>query len=779
MIMSELSNGYKIALLDSAFFSSEFTPEVKNGLSSIKVYVANSFNAEIEQYKEVLSDERRSAYEKNVAFLETLNPKKLNMDSTGDKKREINNDTWGMISLLVSLKAKFVVVTSNKILIQRIILNSLDADIYDLNENRFIHSAEFESVRSRYEISNAVLAPLPAFSFKISESSILFCTNGNRVTLGDEFNSGLEANLYRIKGRNDLIAKVFKKGKLSREKLANILDLVGMNEKMGISWAIFPRDILYYDEACTIPAGFIEKYVKTDENLDRNPLFLGDINLPERYLNMRQSTAIELAIKIVRQVCYLNSYGFFISDFNIGNFATVANNNKTIQMWDTDSFGFNNYFSGYCAGNQTSCEYDTTKKLGAIDYCIDALYLFVFSLLSLGDPPISEYSGKFKYDNPNYPFLFRKCLFPDNLWELFTEIFRGGKVPSAETLLEHLSVAYNDLSENPSKNKTYGELLAVQLTKVQPAGNTNSNENEVEVEEGEEGEGEGEDSGTPPKTKRKVWLWVLIILAVAIAVFAIAGNWDKISSCVSQPSANNNQYSMVIETGNHQESSTQTVITADPTTVPTQKSTTTPTPTPTPTPVPTATPKPVMPNLLGRTTSDAASILNELGINFQVWWHDGDCVSEPYYIIHQSVSEGSNVGSSTTVKLQTSSDPNQRYIDDFSWYYSDDWAELDYWYVHPTMLYSYYKVRSFQVTLHLDNIDFNTGTPYGDWAVYVHTSSGEWVRVKDVYISGNTTSIFVRLKNAKTIDGVVMERLSSAPCDHSLWLDIDLVSITN
>ena len=54
--MSELFNGYKIALLDSAFFSSEFTPEVKNGLSSIKVYVANSFNAEIEQYKEVLSD---------------------------------------------------------------------------------------------------------------------------------------------------------------------------------------------------------------------------------------------------------------------------------------------------------------------------------------------------------------------------------------------------------------------------------------------------------------------------------------------------------------------------------------------------------------------------------------------------------------------------------------------------------------------------------------------------------------------------------------------------
>ena len=136
--MSGLFQSYKIALLDSAFFSSEFSPEVKSGLSSIKVYVANSFNAEIEQYKEVLSDERRIAYERNVEFLETLSPKKLNMDSTGEKKKEINNDTWGMISLLVSLKAKFIVVTSNKILIQRIILNSLEADIYDLNDDCFI-----------------------------------------------------------------------------------------------------------------------------------------------------------------------------------------------------------------------------------------------------------------------------------------------------------------------------------------------------------------------------------------------------------------------------------------------------------------------------------------------------------------------------------------------------------------------------------------------------------------------------------------------------------------
>ena len=466
--MSALFQNYKIALLDSSFFSSEFTNEVKSGLSAIKVYVANSFNAEIEQYKFVLSDERRKAYEKNVAFLQQkMKLNTLNLDSAGDKKQEINNDTWGMISLLVGLKAKFVVVTANKILIQRIILSSLDADIFDLNENRFILDRDFDNLHSQYEISKSDLPPLPPFSFKVNESAVLFCKNGNRIPLGNEFNSGMEANLYRVRGNNNIIAKVFKKGKLSREKLANITDLVGMNEKMGIDWAIFPHDIIYYDEACTIPAGFIEKYVKTDENLDQNPLYLGDIDLTDKSFQSKQSTAIELAIKIVRQVCYLNSYGYFISDYNTGNFATIANNDRTIQMWDTDSFGFNNYFSGYCAGYQTSREYYTSKKLGAIEYCIDALYVFVFSLLSLGDSPISENTGKFKYDNPNCGTLYRKNLIPENLWTLFTEIFRGGKVPSAETLLEQLSAAHTDLTDNPNKNRTYAELLVPSLTSKQ------------------------------------------------------------------------------------------------------------------------------------------------------------------------------------------------------------------------------------------------------------------------------------------------------------------------
>lgn len=164
-------------------------------------------------------------------------------------------------------------------------------------------------------------------------------------------------------------------------------------------------------------------------------------------------------MKVVRQVCYLNNFGFFVSDYNLGNFATIRNNDKYIQMWDTDSFGYDTFFSGYCSGDKTTKEYDISTKEGAIDFCSEALYLFAFSLLSLGDSPMSEFSGKFKYDNPNYIALYRKRLFPQNLWQLFRDVFTGKKLPSAETLLRQLSLALENLKKSPAEDQTYGELL--------------------------------------------------------------------------------------------------------------------------------------------------------------------------------------------------------------------------------------------------------------------------------------------------------------------------------
>lgn len=515
--MAGLFQNYRIALLDASFFVGSFSQQVQEGLQEVNIYVADTFNAEIEQHRAVLSSGKRTVYEENIAFLNRGKQlKTLNFASFGDQSKNIHNDTWGVLTLLVSLNAKFVLVTADQILIQRVILHNLNVDIYDLNENAFVYFSNFAAYRRRFELCDS--GPSAAdVDVHVAEHAVLYRKNGAPVVLGKEIKSGMEAHLHFVEGSPNLIAKIFKKDKLSVSKYKNILRTQNINRILEIPWALFPMDMVYHDAACTIPAGFTESYARTKGNVDDNPLYLGDLDLPDVYLNTHLSASLELCLKVVRQVHYLNSYGFLVSDFNMGNFALVQDNSECIQMWDTDSFGYENFFSGYCAGNQTSREYDITKKDGAIDFCSEALYLFAFSVLSLGDAPISEFSGKFKFDNPNYGALYRKELFPGNLWKLFEQVFRGEKPASVEVLLQQLHMALYQCKTN---DPTYKELLdrifgvpaptsggAIadkpgHTTTAQPAGSTG-----------------GETMYVPPKEEKRgmpTWLKVLLIVAGAL-----------------------------------------------------------------------------------------------------------------------------------------------------------------------------------------------------------------------------------------------------------------------
>lgn len=534
--MPGIFNEYKIALLDSSFFVSSFSEGVKNGLSNIKVYVADTFNSEIEQYKLILSSKRQSIYDSNVRFLnENMRLNTLNLDSFGSKSEKLNNDVWGLVTLLVGLNAKFVVITANQTLIQKIILNELKVDIYDLNVNDFINYISFSTLKSRYSFTE-VAWTTPLMDVKITENSTLYCKDHSQITLAKEIKTGLEANLYLIKGKSGLIAKIFKKDKLSASKYKNIKRLCGINEKLDIDWAIFPKEILYYDSNCTRPAGFLEDYVSIGDNLDDNPLFLGDpFNVTEEFLSKKQSYAVDLCLKVVRQVCYLNIFGFYISDFNLGNFATIKND-ENIQMWDTDSFGYESFFGKYFSPNYTESKnhpkYDTRTKDGAIDICNDALYQFVFSMLSLGDSPISELTGKFKYDNPNYFAISKKKLFPQNMWNHLENVFRGNKAPSAETLLRQLIITSNQLHQNPASDKTFKQLFAEIIPGYEEA------LKELEAEQtcvtGNRAQTSNMNSATSGGTKKKSKLKVVIIILVILAVFGLIGYYTSSTRTVDE-----------------------------------------------------------------------------------------------------------------------------------------------------------------------------------------------------------------------------------------------------
>lgn len=467
--MSELFGAYKVAILDSSFFTSEFSQDVKNGLKSIKVYVAGTFYSELEQYRLFLSKDKLDIFESNLAFLrESILVNTVDMTTVGEKGTDLHNDIWGLISLLAKLNGKFVVITANQILIQRIILNNILADIYDLNTNWLRSAATFHSSRGSYEFGQT-FPNIHAPEKIAKEGTILYKSDASTIVLGSEIHSGLEGVLYKIKDNDKEIAKVFNKDELPADKFSNLKNIVGINKRYDIPFVAFPVDLLFYDAERTVPAGFTEALVESGENLGENPLYLGNIaDCPEEKLNIPQSASIDLCLKIVRQVCYLNVLGFFISDFNYSNFSTISSNSPYVQMWDADSFGYGKYFSGIDAGYRLSRAYNYSVKSEAVESCFDELYLFVFSILALGDYPISEKDGVFKYSKSEYLSTsiaqLRKKVFPTELWELFSDVFTQKKGASAEALLYQLTISIQKIKELPSADRTYAELLSDDLS---------------------------------------------------------------------------------------------------------------------------------------------------------------------------------------------------------------------------------------------------------------------------------------------------------------------------
>ena len=508
---------YEIVILDSTFFYGAFPVELEEGLKKHKVYVSECFNTELEQNLELLTLTRQNIYKTNIDLIkDAVKPATLNFKSI-DSAKYYHNDIWGLIQVMTSVSEKCIVLTGNKILEQKIILNNKKIDIYDLSDFRFIFVSNFDELRKKIELDTAGENEKIDIPENFGNIQRFYCENGNEVKIGERINSGLEANIYWVHGEEGKIAKVFKKNKLSVRKLNNIKNILGKNMQLQVDWAMFPETLIYYDAKCRCPAGFIESYIKTTKSLDSDPLYLGDINLSKSHLTKTVSESVQLCINIVRQAKFLNEYGFIVSDFTLGNFS-FKNNTKNIQMWDADSFGYGQYFSGYCDGNKLSKDYDITTKKGAIDFCEESLYIFVFEILTLGDTPISEYKGNYKLDNPNYAFLYRERLIPLNLKTLFSDVFNQRKQPSIDILLYELQ----KVLESTFSQRTYEELLSDVLKEAKITENTQYYQVKEPKKEKDSVPNQNVGSSVPlqnmPKSKKSYGGAVITILAILILI---------------------------------------------------------------------------------------------------------------------------------------------------------------------------------------------------------------------------------------------------------------------
>lgn len=454
---------YGLAILDSSFYYEPISFHVLEELKNVKVIVSNTFDFEVQQYSEILPQKLKALYESNIRLVnETKKRYNISFNKLSPRNFSfLNDDIWGLINYVNNSGHKFVVITGNELLIQRIVLNKIHADIFDLNNNRVIRRESFDELENSFEFKNYEWSMQFDDPESLGEGSVMFTESGTSLVLGEEVASGSEAILYRVKNSPENIAKIFRKDRFSPDKYKNLKKILNIKMLNELDWALFPSDILYFDKSCSQPVGIIEKFAPKTQRLDNIPLYIGMVSgLSDSDKKTKVSDNIDLCIKVTRQILLLNSLGFFISDFNMGNFALNPQNRNNVQMWDTDSFGFSQYFSGYCSGVPTTREYDISKKVEAIDFCNESLYLFVFFILSLGDDPISQHSqGHFKYNNEGYRALSRKYFFPAKIWELFNEVFNQKRYPSVEILLRELVEAKAMFCKSRKTNITYKTLI--------------------------------------------------------------------------------------------------------------------------------------------------------------------------------------------------------------------------------------------------------------------------------------------------------------------------------
>ena len=449
---------YDLVTLDaSCFLAPEMESSLLDGLRESRVYVSATFEAEATAYKELFPVQHMASYKALISHFPKIR--------TPDRRQS----TWEMICNFASAGRHIAVVTGNRLLIERIILEdapSIHADIYNLFDKEWIPYGEFQSMREVLELVKDERSQVPPQAEAIGYGTPLYPSSGGEVYLsrldGQQI-SGTESQLFGVENENHErlgLAKIFRTGNLTPGKCEHLQQMKAFANTANLPWCLFPKEILYRDESRQIFAGILEDYAADVHTLYERRLYHGDLSLPED-LSMKLSDNLRVCYYLVRQVCYLNNYGFFISDFNLKNFALRPDDPEHILMFDTDSFGYGNFFSGFrAAGSSTANRYDTTKKTGALEFCEDSLHVAVFSLLSLGSPPIYAKGNTrvFRFDE-NIEDRWRKNLFPEKLWSYFESAFRARKFFSAEMLLLELSESLKRLKEHPEEDLSYGSVF--------------------------------------------------------------------------------------------------------------------------------------------------------------------------------------------------------------------------------------------------------------------------------------------------------------------------------
>ncbi len=471
---SFLLKDYKKVIVDGSIFINRFPEALAQELSGTKYYIASSFGAECACYQMHMTKEQRQVFDDNAAVLKKENANFL----------EHSENLWSGLVHASTRGERVLLITSNLLLIEKIVLRELELDICNLYEKIFMPYSEFGIYQKRYRCSQDQEVDSPVELFKAHEGS-LDVHDENRLLLtlrriagggkakdrndNEGIEEGAEAYLYENPADPDHMAKLFKHKRRSQAKLDHVKELLELNQTcLHCDWAAMPEHMLFLDRSCSDPLGFLMRRFRNRRTLDVA------MSKYEFTLEKKMATALDWCIMLTTELAYLAVFGLYVTDFSGCNFLIPDDDeeDRRINLLDVDSYCRGTYFGGKVDGEVEHWKILDARRNGnkadLIDMSIRLLFAEIFRIIIGGRRP---YEGSAGYcHDPEVGLMPEdgkmRYAFPGKLLKLMDQVLskksltdpgRALRLPSLDGLVAVLLQTRDELKEC-SPDVTYGTL---------------------------------------------------------------------------------------------------------------------------------------------------------------------------------------------------------------------------------------------------------------------------------------------------------------------------------
>ncbi len=460
---------YDAIVLDASVMFHKLNDEMTEAIRMCKsrIQLPATFEVEARQVYEVANERCRNNY--------IANWKNLSLSPLFSKTSGLE-DTYAHTVRIAAADTKTLVILANYSLLDRLVFHNIRVDIFNLYDNARIPFSRFSSLRK----DSALHKDTGFYRYREKmENDVIFSARNAYVLEKEEGRGGLEANIYSLKGKPDVLVKLYKENYdtedcsfLSKEKLENILKIAEANQTLKLDWLASPLEVVYAEKECRTPIGYLmRRYCKEEVRFlsDVSLFFNGSVTnkFPENR-DRKVYEVLNLCIRMVREFLFLNYNDIHVSDFNDKNFA--VRRDGMLCLVDTDSFNSEDYRSS-CFSHLGMLDGRLTikDKKDLIEVSYVSLYAFVFSLLSLDTTffPLSSATHSFRLSkeavSSNLHYQAKWAAIPKTLQKFFVEVFQNNSLPGPGVLLAALEEVGNDPVAKKSYMEFYRALLDPRL----------------------------------------------------------------------------------------------------------------------------------------------------------------------------------------------------------------------------------------------------------------------------------------------------------------------------